>query len=376
MARAVALARKGRGPTAPNPCVGAVLARDGAVVAEGFHQRCGGPHAEPDCLADARAKGVDPSACTLYVTLEPCTHQGRTPPCTEAILAAGVPRVVIGARDPNTLAGGGAERLAQAGVDVTCGVLQQACEDLIHEFRLWQCTDRAYCILKLAQTLDGRIAARDRSQEPVSCPESFADVQRLRSLVGAVLVGGGTLRADDPSLTCRLDGLADGFVQPLAVAATARLPEPGACGLTRERPEQVLLLCPETLAQSPAAEALRAAGSRVWGLPSLVTEGGAGRGMDFAPALARLRQELGVHHVLCEGGGGLAMSLVSQRLADEVRVYLAPRILGDEAAVASFSGAGPRPMAEADGLRLSRFEPSGRDLKLVYLPTEAPCSQD
>ena len=204
MARAVELAVRGKGTTAPNPCVGAVLVRDGAVVAEGWHMRCGGPHAEVNCLADAGAKGVDPSACALYVTLEPCNHHGRTPPCTMAVLEAGVPEVVVGAGDPNPkVAGGGAEFLRQRGVRVRQGVLGQACRDLIADFLVWQFTGRTFNTLKMAATLDGRIAARNGHSAWVSGPESREMVHELRARVDAVVVGGGTLRQDNPRLTAR-----------------------------------------------------------------------------------------------------------------------------------------------------------------------------
>ena len=160
MLRAARLALRGRGSTAPNPCVGAVLAHNELIVAEGWHKAFGGPHAEVECLADARSKGVDASACTLYVTLEPCNHQGKTPPCTKAILEAGIKRVVIGCVDPNPhVAGGGSEVLRAAGVEVIIGVQQALCLDLIDEFRIWQGTARPYSILKMAATLDGKIAA-------------------------------------------------------------------------------------------------------------------------------------------------------------------------------------------------------------------------
>lgn len=146
-----------------NPTVGAVLVRDGVVVARGWHTAYGKSHAEVECLKDAEAKGVDPSACTLVVTLEPCNHQGQTPPCTEAVIAAGIRHVVIGLRDPNPKAAGGMERLTEAGVEVEAGVCEELCRDLVADFLIWQTTKRPYVMLKLAMTLDGRIATRHRA---------------------------------------------------------------------------------------------------------------------------------------------------------------------------------------------------------------------
>ena len=156
MRRALELAERGRWSTAPNPTVGAVLVKDGAVAAEGWHQVCGQAHAEVNCLRDAASKGVDPRGGTLYVTLEPCNHFGKTPPCSHAVLEAGISRVVIGMLDPNAKAAGGADFLREHGVEVVSGVLEQECRDLVADFLVWQTTRRPYVILKMASTLDGR----------------------------------------------------------------------------------------------------------------------------------------------------------------------------------------------------------------------------
>lgn len=188
---AIDLAERGRGRTAPNPCVGAVLTRGGAAVAQGWHTACGQPHAEVEALHDAAAKGVDPRQCTLYVTLEPCNHQGRTPPCTRAILEAGVPEVVVGCADPNpAVAGGGADFLRGRGVTVRMGVRERRCRDLIADFLIWQTTSRPYSILKLATTLDGKIATRDGKAAWISGEASRREVHRLRTWCQAVIVGG------------------------------------------------------------------------------------------------------------------------------------------------------------------------------------------
>lgn len=380
MARAVELARRGRGPTAPNPCVGAVLVRDGQEVAHGWHERFGGPHAERRCLAHAREQGVDPSRCTLYVTLEPCNHHGKTPPCTEAVLEAGIPEVVVGALDPNPVAQGGAERLEQAGVRIRTRVLEQQCLDLIRDFRLWQSTDRAYCILKMAATLDGRIAARSGRPEPVSSPESFSDVHRLRGLAQAVLVGGSTFLGDDPSLTCRLadmdqptgstapslyDQQLINDEQPYAVVLTSRLPGADCeLQLIRKRPRQTIFWTTEQAAASETARALEDIGVRVWALPQQ------GPTLQIQEGLRRLRQELNGHYLLCEGGGQLATSMLEQGAADEFVLYLAPRFLGDAQAAPLGAGRHCETMAQAMDLRLGRCEPSGPDLKLTYYPPD------
>lgn len=364
MARAVELARRGRGPAAPNPCVGAVLVKGGEIAAEGWHTACGQPHAERECLADAAGKGVDPRGATIYVTLEPCTHHGRTPPCTDAVIEAGVERVVLGAMDPTDEAGGGAGLLRAEGVEVLTGVLEAECADLMADFVHWRETDRPWTILKMAATLDGRIASRSGAAEPVSSPQSFADVHRYRSFVNAVMVGGATFTGDDPSLTCRLtEGGLEDDDQPYAVVVTSTLPEAGCdLKLIRQRPSRTVFLTTEQAADSDAAHSLREAEVRVWGLP------GAPGGLDLGAGLARLRAELGCHYVLCEGGGRLATSLVTQQVADELIMYLAPRILGDDKAKPVFTGRDAPSMAHTLDMRILTTERLGPDVKLTMRP--------
>ncbi|OIQ49317.1 Riboflavin biosynthesis protein RibD [Pseudodesulfovibrio hydrargyri] len=360
MERAVRLARLGRGPTAPNPCVGAVLVRDGAVVAEGWHTKFGKLHAERECLADARSKGVDPRGATMFVTLEPCNHHGKTPPCTEALIEAGVAEVVVGVRDPNPVAAGGVEKLRSHGIEVTVGVLEQTCRDLIDDFLLWQNTHSPYNILKMAATLDGRIAARTRRPEAVSCAESFARVHDLRSRVGAVIVGGNTFYADNPSLTCRKEGLPTDFVQPWGVVVTSRLPEdPSRFTLLRERPERTIFMTSRTAAHSPQADVLRRRGTSVWPLP------GRAGALVLSCGFERLRYDCACHYTLCEGGGRFAMALIEQGLADEIVHFVAPRILGDDEAPAAYSGREAPSMAQALDFRIADLEPVGTDLMLT-----------
>jgi diaminohydroxyphosphoribosylaminopyrimidine deaminase/5-amino-6-(5-phosphoribosylamino)uracil reductase len=367
MASALELARRGKGSTAPNPCVGAVLVQDGRVVAGGWHQRYGEAHAEVNCLADAVAKGVDASACTLYVTLEPCNHQGRTPPCTRAVLAANIRKVVVGCADPNPrVEGGGAAFLRSQGVDVTVGVLERECLDMIADFRIWQFTPRTYNILKMAATLDGRIASRTGHAAWVSGPESRAAVHELRSRVDAVIVGGATLRQDNPQLTVRLEG-GYGGRQPLAVVVTSLLPEPSApLALLEQRPDQMIFWTDAVNSASVRAEALRDMGVRVWELPA------SGERLDLAAGFARLRAEAGCHTTLCEGGGRLGLSLVKQGVMDEFVYFLAPKVVGDAMAVPVFSGDCVESMEQAVRLRLAGVRPSGQDLMLTYMPVEDP----
>lgn len=369
MAEAIRHAEKGRWHAAPNPTVGAVLVRDGKVVASGYHTAYGKPHAEVECLRDAANKGIDASQCTLVVTLEPCNHQGKTPPCSHAVHEAGIRRVVIGMRDPNPVAGGGADYLRARGVTVEDGVCEQQCRDLVADFITWKTTDLPYVILKMATTLDGRIATRNGHSQWITCPESRARVHQWRARVGeaggAVLVGANTLFSDDPQLTARTTPAA--ARQPLAVIATSRLPRSSdCCRLLRERPKDTIFWTSNATAASPEAERWREVGATVVGLPTLPIA----RKLDLQHGLAWLRRERGCLHVYCEGGGQLALSLLDAGLVGEFHLHLAPRIIGDSSALPLFQGRAPLHMDEALDLRICHMEPSGEDCVLVLRPRQ------
>ncbi|THB71762.1 MAG: bifunctional diaminohydroxyphosphoribosylaminopyrimidine deaminase/5-amino-6-(5-phosphoribosylamino)uracil reductase RibD [Desulfovibrio sp.] len=364
MFAALRLAEKGRFSTAPNPCVGAVLVRDGEVAAQGFHTRCGAPHAEVAAIANARELGVDLSQSELYVTLEPCNHHGKTPPCTEAILKAGIQRVCIGALDPNPdVAGGGAQRLRDAGVEVRVGELGEQCRDVIADFLTWKDKQRPFVLLKLAATLDGKIAAASGHSKWISSEASRTLVHQLRSKVDAVLVGGNTLHHDDPQLTPRLGGDAEGTqTPPLAVAVTSRLPEPGSSFLTRERPGETIFFTGPDNAGSEAAKLLMKRGCRV---PQL---GKAGNEVDLKLGLEYLYEHCGCRYVLCEGGGLLAGSLLDAGLADHILLFLAPKIAGDVSARPMVAGRGLADMSGALDLRIIDSRMLGPDLLVSAKP--------
>ena len=377
MLQAVALAKESRWQTWPNPCVGALLVQEGTVVAAGRHRGAGLPHAEVEALHSAREKGVDPAKCTLVVTLEPCRHSGKTPPCTEALLAAGIRHVVIGAPDPNPQASGGADILRSQGVTVETGIELLECLDLIDEFIFWQTTDLPYTLLKLASTLDGRIATRTGNSKWISSPESRRRVHELRRHMQAVIVGGNTFYQDDPRLTCRSDDEASGPLQPLAVVVTSRLPDVGQpLRLLRERAESTIFWTTAAAAASPKAEALRRKGIRVIGLSSQGRPRAPGHGMraelDISEGLAHLRKEYHCHYALCEGGGRLALSLLEKGLARELHLHLAPKILGDDEATPLFAGRASMLMEEALQFRITDAVPSGNDIALTLRPGSPP----
>lgn len=391
MLQAVAVADTARWQTAPNPRVGALLVRDGAVAARGWHRGPGLPHAEVEALADAASKGVNPAECVMVVTLEPCRHHGKTPPCVDALLAAGVRRIVIGAPDPNPEAAGGAELLRSRGVKVETGVALQECLDLIEDFTTWQTSDLPYTLLKLASTLDGRIATRTGHSRWISSPETRARVHLLRRHMQAVIVGGNTFYQDDPRLTHR-PGSGDGAEaeaeecaqssgQPFAVVVTSRLPEAGlAMRLLKERPESTIFWTTVAAAASPKAEALRKQGVRVLGLPSHTKTNTRGHGMraelDLAAGLTYLRKERNCHYALCEGGGRLGLSLLNAGLAGELHLHLSPRIFGDNEATPLFDGLAPMQIEEGLRLRITDTAPSGDDIMLTLRRGIAPVPSD
>lgn len=352
MGRALSLAARAEGRTAPNPMVGAVLVADGQLLAEGHHLRAGEAHAE---VAALRALPSPEAArgATLYVNLEPCCHHGRTPPCTEAILRAGVARVVVGMVDPDSrMQGQGIAQLRAAGLDVQVGVLEAEARHLNRAFVSARTRGRPHVILKAAITLDGRIAAADGQSQWITGPEARAAGHALRDRVDAILVGSGTLLADDPALNTRVAGGRDAL--PVLLDRQLRCP-PTAKVLRAGRPPLIFV--------GPDADLERAsalAPARV--LPIPAGEGG----LDLGAALARLAEE-GVHSLLVEGGARVHRAMVGAGVADELRLFLAPKLLAGGAA---WLAGPPFTLAEAPRFRLVGLEQHGPDLELRYLRAE------
>lgn len=357
MAQAISLARRAKGKTCPNPCVGAVITAGDEIIGQGYHKAYGQNHAEVEAIMDARATGCDLSQCTLYVTLEPCNHQGKTPPCTKAIVDSGIKKVVIGAKDPNqNVSGGGAAFLSQSGVHVTCGIEEQKCLDLIADFNTWQKTSRAYLYLKMASTLDGRIATRSGHSQWVTSDISRKSVQELRSKVGAVIVGGNTFYQDNPRLNCRIAGSQK---QPLAIIVTSRLPSPDSdFYLIRQRAQETIFWTDREISQSKQAQRLKDVGCEVTGLSKTLS------GLDLEQGLTLLRQEKNVYYALCEGGSKLSLGFLEAKLADEIWHFIAMKIIGDSQATPVFQGRTPQTMDKSLDLRLSESRIIGNDILL------------
>ena len=333
MRRALELAARGMGRTAPNPMVGAVIVKDEEIIAEGWHHQCGGLHAERDALSRCTA---DPAGATMYVTLEPCCHTGRQPPCVEAILDAGISRVVIGSPDPNPLvAGKGVSILQENGVAVRIGVLREECDRLNQVFLHYITRKQPYVVMKYAMTMDGKIAAYTGLSQWITGEEARAHVQTQRHRCTGIMVGVGTVLADDPMLTCRMEG----GKNPVRIICDSGLRTPLDSKLVstaREVPT-ILATCS---ADEEKIRAYEGAGCTVIRTPAQ-----AGR-VD----LPFLMKELGrreIDSILLEGGGTLNWSMLSAGLVCKVQAYIAPKLFGGYSAKTPVEGQGFPSPAEA-----------------------------
>lgn len=318
MQRALDLAVKAVGRTSPNPVVGAVIVRGGRVVAEGFHRRAGLPHAEIEALR--RINGTARGA-TLYVNLEPCSHYGRTPPCAEALIRAGLKRVVVGMVDPNPLVRGrGLRRLRRAGIEVTAGVLRDKCERLNEDFAVFIRTGRPMVTLKLAASLDGHIATASGDSQWISGESSRRLVHQLRNRVDAVLVGAETVHTDNPQLTCRVRGGRD----PLRIILDGRLtisPEARVC--TQHSTASTVVVTTEEYGQYEKRSLFEQQGVEVLCLPGE-------QGRVQLPLLMAELGKRGVKHVLIEGGSQVAAAALGEGVVDKVLFFYGLILLGSE----------------------------------------------
>jgi len=355
MARALARARRANGRSFPNPPVGALVLRGGRVLGEGETRPAGSEHAEIVALERARARhgAAALRGATLAVTLEPCCHHGRTAPCTDAIVAAGIRRVWIGHRDPNPrVAGGGLRALRAAGLTLTVGVLEDACREQHRGFLSVQARGRPWVALKLAATLDGRIATARGESRWITGPSARALVHRLRDRADAVMIGSGTARADDPELSVRRGRRR--LRTPLRLVVDSGLRVPAEARLFRDAAAaRTWLLTRRGHARGRLAERT-ARGARALALP-------ARRGrLDLSRTFTALARE-GLTHVLVEGGGGLAAALLRAGLVDELHWFVAPSLLGAEARPA-LAELGVRRLAERVALDVREVRRLGGDL--------------
>ncbi len=362
MQRALALAGRGMETTDPNPRVGCVIARGERIVGEGWHERAGEGHAE---VAALRAAGNHATGATVYVTLEPCAHQGRTAPCAMALTAARVTRVVYAVPDPNPLVNGrGAAALREAGISVEAGLLEAEARELNAGFFKRMQRGQPFVRVKLAMSLDGRTALANGQSKWITGEAARQDVQGWRARSSAVLTGVGTVLSDDPRLDVRLPAAAGTPQrrQPLRVVLDSRLRTPPAAQVLRAGGEVLILTGLEGLDQARAAE-LSTGSVRVESLPT-----SAGR-LELAAVLDRLG-ELEMNEVLVEAGASLAGALLQQQLVDELLVYAAPRILGPGAR-ALLELPQLTALEQAPGFTFVEAVPVGEDLRLRLRPKPA-----
>ena len=340
-----------------------VVSKSGDVISQAYHAAAGEEHAEIVALREA---GEAASGATLFVTLEPCNHEGRTPPCVDTILASGVKRVVIGCLDPNPhVTGGGAERLGEAGLAVDVGVAGAECRALIAPWTKYITTATPHVALKLALSLDGRIATRSGASKWVTGPEARVKVQQLRAQRDAVAVGIGTAMSDDPRLTVRDEALLAGSASPVRVIFDTKLRLPRASRVVETCGEVPTWICASVDADEEAEKVLADAGCVVLRTPTTAD----GR-IDMAAALAQIA-ELGVVSMLIEGGAELAGSLLAARLADELHAFIAPLLLGPRGRPGAVDWAGPDTPAEAPRIVDPSWEVCGQDA-YVHGPVSYP----
>lgn len=362
MREAIREARKGAGTVSPNPLVGAVIVKDGRILARGHHERAGGPHAEAAALSvlDGKAAGA-----TIYVNLEPCNHFGRTPPCTEAILASGIKRVVVGMRDPNPkVKGGGCLYLRGKGLEVEEGVLEEECRVLNESFIKFSQKDMPFVTLKSALTLDGWSACSTGHSRWVTGERARRLVHRMRAWSDAVMVGVGTVIADNPMLTVRL-GKKRPAKCPARVILDTGLRTPADANVLKGLSEVRTIMAVGPEADGRKTAELSEAGVEIVRCPLK------GRLLDL-PFLLKKLGSMGITSILMEGGAKAAGSLLREGLADKVVVFLAPKLLGGGDGIPMAWGKGPEEMDLSIGLKKMSIRRIGEDLMVVGYPEYPP----
>lgn len=352
MRRAIALAKQGAGRVHPNPMVGAVLVKDGVIVGEGWHQQCGGPHAEVNAVRSAQC---DLTGATAYVTLEPCSHYGRTPPCADLLIQQKVAKVVIGSDDPNPLvAGRGIQKLRDAGIEVVTQFLKDECDALNEIFFHYITNKTPYVVLKTAMSLDGKIATATGESQWITGEAARADVQTLRHRLTGIMVGIGTVLADDPRLTCRMEG----GVDPIRIVVDSHLRTPLTANLLKEQDTNQTIFAALADCDPAKKAAMEQLGAKVL----LCAE------KDGHVDLADLMTQLGalqIDSILLEGGGTLNDAALRQGIVQEVVTYIAPKLIGGSAAKTPVDGVGITHLADAALLSDLQVERIGQDLKLT-----------
>ena len=347
MQLALALARKGCGWVAPNPMVGAVIVKNGEIIGQGWHEKCGQPHAERNALASCTKS---PQGATMYVTLEPCCHTGRQPPCTDAILEAGIRRVVIGSGDPNPLAAGkGIQILRAHGIEVMENVLREECQRLNEVFFHYIRTKRPFVVMKYAMTLDGKIAAYTGASKWITGESARNHVQEQRHRYSAIMAGVGTVLADDPLLTCRING----GKNPIRIICDTNLRTPLTAQVVRTA-EQVPTILATCCADREKQLPYEKARCRMLCVQKKNCH------VDLEQLMERLGQEQ-IDSILLEGGGTLNWAALESGIVQKIQAYIAPKLLGGQTAKTPIEGVGVSAPADAVRLKNSTITRLGED---------------
>ncbi len=353
MQMALDLAQKGQGFTSPNPLVGAVVVKDGRVVGSGYHQAAGKPHAEVNAIDDA---GGAASGATIYVNLEPCNHTGRTPPCTQKIIQSGIQRVVVAMEDPNPdVAGGGIDYLKARGLQVSIGVCQEKARRLNEVFTKFISTRRPFVILKCAATLDGRIATRSGDSKWITNEQSRGYVHYLRHCVDGILVGINTVKADNPSLTTRLD--TGPGVDPVRIILDTGLSIPADAGILRLDSDSDTILVVGEKVDSRKRAAIEKKGVRI--LESPVKNSRINMG-----SLMEQLGSMGITSLLIEGGGRVMASALHSGIVDKIVFFYAPKILGGDDGISICRGKGPVSMQDSIAVKNISVQRFGDDVMI------------
>ena len=365
MRRAIELAKKGSGHVNPNPLVGAVIVRDGEIIGEGYHECYGQLHAERNAIANAKKRGNSLEGSTIYVTLEPCCHYGKTPPCTEAIIEEKIARVVVGSDDPNPLVSGkGFQMLREKGIEVIPHFLKEECDAMNHVFFHYIRTGTPYVAMKYAMTMDGKIACYTGDSKWVTGEESRAHVQTLRNHYKGIMAGIGTVLADDPMLNCRIEGGRD----PIRIIADSHLRIPMDSQLVRTAGQQPLIVACLPDADEEKAAQLQEKGVEVLRIPGVTTEDITEEQKEVI-SLPVLMKELGarkIDGILLEGGGQLNESALQAGIVDRIYCYIAPKIFGGAQAKTPVEGQGLTRAADAWQFNRIGMQEFGQDILLEY----------
>ena len=365
MRRAIELAKKGSGHVNPNPLVGAVIVRDGEIIGEGYHECYGQLHAERNAIANAKKRGNSLEGSTIYVTLEPCCHYGKTPPCTEAIIEEKIARVVVGSDDPNQLVSGkGFQMLREKGIEVIPHFLKEECDAMNHVFFHYIRTGTPYVAMKYAMTMDGKIACYTGDSKWVTGEESRAHVQTLRNHYKGIMAGIGTVLADDPMLNCRIEGGKD----PIRIITDSHLRIPMDSQLVRTAGQQPLIVACLPDADEEKAAQLQEKGVEVLRIPGVTTADITEEQKEVI-SLPVLMKELGarkIDGILLEGGGQLNESALQAGIVDRIYCYIAPKIFGGAQAKTPVEGQGLTRAADAWQFNRIGMQEFGQDILLEY----------